>query len=783
MSTLIQNKTGSSLTLPAPFNVVLAPLQGLVFRDDALTVSEALASIGILPSQVGAVAVAGEATRFLATGPQLELHPSLPSSLEDWKQSVRASTTADIALFGLQTVDAVVLTVSDRVLVKNQAIPSENGVYLVSVGAWDRAADAVEGALSSGGAMVVEEGTQAGRAYVLATANPIVVGTTDLVWSQLGGGGGGGGDVTGPGSSTDNAVTRFSGATGTMIKNSNVIVQDNGAVALTGAALTTQTSLDIPNLDALTSGRGINVASGSADPSARDLVRIANSAGAGTVPLRIVNAGPAVGIRVDGAGSGLQMADRPSVPVPGAGYGTYYPGNTVPSTPRFADSTGDDRALVRQQDSFAAGFSLLPHGVAAGNTTEFKLRELAANGAHYVALKAPDSVPASLVLTMPAVDGAANDVLVTNGAGGLSFIPVPTPLTVAYKPSVRAATSVALPTNTQIGLTLTASAVGALPAIDGVTLLVGDTLLVKNEGGGSPNALHGLYTVTDAGSGATVWVLTRRADADVDPELVSGSATIPREGTAQAGTLWVLSTPDPITIGTTAQDWTQLATAGWNLAGNAGTSPALHFIGTLDAQPVVFRANNAEVARLPSGGGLGVGVTALLGGERLRAATASGAGTPILGLQNTTGDIQFFLGSGTPEAVVTGSRGDLYMDIASGTLYAKAAGDATNTGWSAFTASAGDAVTAVQVAAYAAGIGELVRVNPTAGTFTVTLPAIAGGNSGRVIKIANVTASLIPITVAVTGADTINGAASFVVSGARFSFAVESDGTSDWIVF
>lgn len=45
-------------------------------------------------------------------------------------------------------------------------------------------------------------------------------------------GGGGSGNVTGPGSSTDNAIVRWDGASGTVIQNSNVIVADSGTISL-----------------------------------------------------------------------------------------------------------------------------------------------------------------------------------------------------------------------------------------------------------------------------------------------------------------------------------------------------------------------------------------------------------------------------------------------------------------------------------------------------------------------------------------------------------------------
>ena len=51
-----------------------------------------------------------------------------------------------------------------------------------------------------------------------------------------GGGGGGGGDVVGASSSTDNAVVRFDGATGKLLQNSGVTIDDNGVVSInTGA--------------------------------------------------------------------------------------------------------------------------------------------------------------------------------------------------------------------------------------------------------------------------------------------------------------------------------------------------------------------------------------------------------------------------------------------------------------------------------------------------------------------------------------------------------------------
>jgi len=58
-----------------------------------------------------------------------------------WKDSAIAATTSNIVLTGLQTIDGVVLSNGDRVLVKNQTNQVENGIYIVSATAWSRSAD------------------------------------------------------------------------------------------------------------------------------------------------------------------------------------------------------------------------------------------------------------------------------------------------------------------------------------------------------------------------------------------------------------------------------------------------------------------------------------------------------------------------------------------------------------------------------------------------------------------------------------------------------------------
>ena len=57
------------------------------------------------------------------------------------KPPCRVATTVNIALSGLQTIDGVALSAGDRVLVKNQTDPVENGIYDASASDWHRALD------------------------------------------------------------------------------------------------------------------------------------------------------------------------------------------------------------------------------------------------------------------------------------------------------------------------------------------------------------------------------------------------------------------------------------------------------------------------------------------------------------------------------------------------------------------------------------------------------------------------------------------------------------------
>lgn len=126
-----------------------------------------------------------------------------------------------------------------------------------------------------------------------------------------------------------------------------------------------------------------------------------------------------------------------------------------------------------------------------------------------------------------------------------------------WKQSVRVAT-------TANGTLATAFANGQ--TVDGVTLVTGNRILLKDQTAGAEN---GIYTVNASGAP------TRATDADSNPEVTAGMALFVSEGTTNGNTQWKMTTDDPITVGTTALVFAQIGAAttytngtGLNLAGN-----------------------------------------------------------------------------------------------------------------------------------------------------------------------------------------------------------------------
>jgi hypothetical protein len=112
----------------------------------------------------------------------------------DYKQAVRVITLSNVTLTGgaPATVDGVNLSAGNRVLVAGQSTGSQNGLYIVqtvgagSNGTWIRSSDGnADGEIEAGMIVMVTEGDiYKDTQWKLTTNDPIVIGTTPLVFEQ-----------------------------------------------------------------------------------------------------------------------------------------------------------------------------------------------------------------------------------------------------------------------------------------------------------------------------------------------------------------------------------------------------------------------------------------------------------------------------------------------------------------------------------------------------------------------------------------------------------------------
>lgn len=102
---------------------------------------------------------------------------------------------------------------------------------------------------------------------------------------------------------------------------------------------------------------------------------------------------------------------------------------------------------------------------------------------------------------------------------------------------------------TTANLTLTAP--GA--TIDGVTMVSGDLVLVKDQTTASAN---GVYVWNGAAS-----TMTRAAVMDTTAETLTGTLVVVSEGTTNQTTLWQLATFSPITLGSTSLSFAKISSS------------------------------------------------------------------------------------------------------------------------------------------------------------------------------------------------------------------------------
>jgi hypothetical protein len=128
-----------------------------------------------------------------------------------------------------------------------------------------------------------------------------------------------------------------------------------------------------------------------------------------------------------------------------------------------------------------------------------------------------------------------------------------------------------------VGATLTGSSSGILPTFDGVTLSVGDKVLINDQ---TDKAHNGVYEVTNVGSVSTSYILTRPTISDSIAELGIGYILV-QQGSPENTTFWKSNVKTGFTIGTSGIEYYKNVNSGDTLY----VDDVNHRIGINDSTP------------------------------------------------------------------------------------------------------------------------------------------------------------------------------------------------------
>ena len=198
----------------------------------------------------------------------------------------------------------------------------------------------------------------------------------------------GGGDVVGPGSSTDNAIARFDGTSGTSIQNSGLLISDtNDLLDANGNELInfTSTASAVNEISITNSATGVNARLGVTGEANRGMtihdsndneLLILSSTASAVNELTIANAA---------------TANNPVLSVTG----------------------GDTNIGLSLQSKGTGTYRLLGTSTARA---ELRMYEQTGNGTNYIAFRPPASVTADRTLVFPDSVGTSGQVLRTDGS-------------------------------------------------------------------------------------------------------------------------------------------------------------------------------------------------------------------------------------------------------------------------------------------------------------------------------------------------------------------------------
>lgn len=250
-----------------------------------------------------------------------------------------------------------------------------------------------------------------------------------------------------------------------------------------------------------------------------------------------------------------------------------------------------------------AAFKSIPHtfvsGGGAGIAEALSISE--SNGTVTLTLNVADTDSAGLLpaamwqMLTDATSDATASKLVKRDGNGNAKVATPTDsahiATKGYVDSARQGldvkASVRVATTAPINL---ATDLEAGDVIDGVTLVAGDRVLVKNQSTASEN---GIYVAVASGAASRSSDANGTADTG---ELTSGTFTFVEAGTVNFDSGFVISTDGTITVGSTGITWTQFSGAGSFEAGDGLSKSGTQVNVNVTANRTAITADAIDIA-------------------------------------------------------------------------------------------------------------------------------------------------------------------------------------------